>query len=267
MNATFKPITQDAIRSLLQRSDAAVEEAILRLYERQTQDEKRSHDAKYRNRRGFSGRDAALGTKYAQWIIGMRRDHKAKPGEGLHRADHKANAREIALRYTRQLLEEATEKAAARAACRRIDAAGKAGQLPILDDLTIVNARAQAQADADADESMMNAIVHQGELEEAHRVAEFKAHRDERLNESTLPPGSRVATRLFWGYQTLTGLTLSGTTEGDRLRVQVGTTPGVVHVGLVTAAGRTANGTAANRVLFHRKSAWVRTSDLQATDE
>lgn len=242
---TTKPVTQDAIRSLLQRSDAAVEEAILRLYERQTQDEKRAHDAKHRNHRGFSGRDAAKGTKYAQWIIGMRRDHKAKPGEGLRRADHKVNAREITLRYTRQLLEVASEKAV---------------KAP---------ATFTTQAQADLDEAEMNAIVRQGELEENRRVAEFKARRDERLQYPTFTPGTKVTTKLVWGYPTKESLALAGTREGDLIRVQIGQlnrgqTNGVTITGLVMAADRMDDGTPINRVLFNRKSVWTRTFNLTA---
>jgi len=250
MDATHKPVTQDSIRSLLLRSDAAVEEALLRLYERQTQDEKQTRDAKHRNHRGFSGRDAAKGTKYAQWILGMRRDHGANPGEGLRRADHKTSAREITLRYTRQLLEVVTEKAAKASPTR---------------DVVVLT-----DADAFADEAAMDAIVRKGELEENRRVAEFKARRDERLQEPAFAPGTRVTTRLFWGYNTLAELELSGTIEGDHVRVRIGTVtdPGsergnVVHTGLVMAAGRMDNGTAANRVLFRGKSVWVRTFSLQ----
>lgn len=252
MDTTPATISQDSIRALLLQSDTAVEEALLRLYARQTQDEKQTRDAKHRNHRGFNGRDAKAGSKYAVWIIGMRRDHKAKPGTCLQRPDHKVKAREIALRYTRQLLEEALEKRARQQKAAAHDVA-------------------TTTSCAAADEAVMNAIVQAAELEEAHRVAQFKAWRDERLQEPTFVPGARVATKLIWGYSTIAELALSGTYEGDIVRVAIGKVPqasgaewgNVVHTGLVMAAGRMDDGTPVNRVLFGGKSVWVRSFSLQ----
>lgn len=244
--ATPATISQDSIRVLLQHSDAAVEEALLRLYARQTQDEKQTRDAKHRNHRGFNGRDAKVGSKYAVWIIGMRRDHKAKPGNALQRPDHKTKAREIALRYTRQLLEEALEKQA------RL-------QKAVERDVVVMT-------DGHTDEAAMDAIAQAAELEESRRVAEFKARRDDRLQEPTFSPGVRVSTKLIWGYHAIEDLALSGTREGDRVRVQIGPTAtgDVTHTGLVVAAGRLGDGTPANRVLFDGKSVWVRSLSLRS---
>lgn len=146
MDATTKkvhtgPPTQDQIRELLDRSDHAVEEAVLRLFERQTQDEQAAKDTKHRNSQGFSAAHAKLGSKYAGWIRGMRAKG-TRPGDCLQRADHKAKARVLVRHYVRQLHEEATAKWEALAKAQaRIDAQHP---LPRLDDLRTVNAHARA---------------------------------------------------------------------------------------------------------------------------
>ena len=241
MDATKQPRpTRESIRALLQRSDAAVEEALLRLHARQTTDEKRAKDAKHRNSRGFSAAHARRGSKYAEWIVGMRRDHKAQPGQGLRRQDHKDAARELVLHYVDQLLEEAEAKWDA------AHASPAPAPAPV----------------RDPDEAAMDAMVQEAELDEARRVAEFKARRDDNLQVPAHRPGTAVTTRLRWGYRTLADLELSGTHEGDLRRIEVRPESKPEAHGLVVAAGRLDDGTPACRVLVGRTNAWVRSADL-----
>ena len=183
------PPTQDQIRALLEASDRAVEEAILRLHARQTQDEQAARDTKHRNHRGFSAAHARTGSKYAGWIIGMRANG-SRPGDCLKRGDHKAKARDLALRYVRQLHEEAMAKWTARAEAQaRIEADSL---LPSLDDLELVNRQAQAMhghrpvgdcsrcscggewLGNDCETRMVQAA----DMEDAAQAADAKAHRD-----------------------------------------------------------------------------------------
>jgi len=89
--------TKDTIVELLNKNDRAVERAILCLFDRQTSDEKVDSITKHYNNRGFCPCHAVRGTKMARWIL-----------SGRHLTGwHLAKAREITLRYTRQLVEQA----------------------------------------------------------------------------------------------------------------------------------------------------------------
>ena len=92
--------TRTQIDMLLSRSVAAVERAMVVLYERQTEDEQHSRTAKYQNGVGFSGAHAKRGTYYAKWVMG---------GRSLS-GRHLINARRIALRHSKQLVEAANHK-------------------------------------------------------------------------------------------------------------------------------------------------------------
>lgn len=60
--------TREKIVELLQTRDDAVERGILRIYQLQTEDEKRSGSTKHSNGVGFNGADASYGTYLAQWL-------------------------------------------------------------------------------------------------------------------------------------------------------------------------------------------------------
>lgn len=93
--------TRDTIAEILRKNDRAVERAMVVLYDRQTHDEKSSSDTRHNNTVGFSGAHASKGSYYARWVLG-----------GKHLTGHHLeNARRIALKYTRQLLQEAELKA------------------------------------------------------------------------------------------------------------------------------------------------------------
>jgi hypothetical protein len=104
--------TRTQIDSILLRSDAAVERAIIVLFERQTADEQRQADTNVHNNRGFASCDARAGTRFARFLLGMdpiasrifRR--YCKNGESVI-----GRARRIAIKHSRQLAEEANLKA------------------------------------------------------------------------------------------------------------------------------------------------------------
>ena len=92
--------TRESIRALLQRSDKAVERAMVVLHERQTCDEKAASVTRHTNQRGFSAAHAHRGSYYARWVNG-----------GRHLTGHHlTSAREIALHYVGQLLDAAQRK-------------------------------------------------------------------------------------------------------------------------------------------------------------
>jgi hypothetical protein len=95
--------TKESIVALLDRSDVAVERAILAIYRRQTLDEQSSSETKHRNGIGFSGAHAPLGTYYAKWILSGRRLS----------GKHLVKARNMTKHYVAQLLQEAESKQAA----------------------------------------------------------------------------------------------------------------------------------------------------------
>ncbi len=61
--------TPETIKALLDRSQEAVERAVVAIYRRQTEDEQAAYETKHHNRVGFAACHAALGTYYAKWIL------------------------------------------------------------------------------------------------------------------------------------------------------------------------------------------------------
>lgn len=88
------------IVELLGRSDEAVELAIVRIYDRQTQDEKRTESTNHLNGIGFQACDARRGTYWARLILGGRRLF----------ADRMPKARAMTVKYRVQLTVLAFEK-------------------------------------------------------------------------------------------------------------------------------------------------------------
>jgi hypothetical protein len=85
------------IAVLLRTNDNAVERAIVRLYKRQTLDERRDTTTRHLNRIGFSASDAKRGSRFARWVL------QGKRLTGWHLEQ----AREMALKYRRQLVDVA----------------------------------------------------------------------------------------------------------------------------------------------------------------
>ncbi len=83
----------EEIKALLMSSDKAVEQAILRIYDRQWPDEKATSETKHDNGIGFQQCDAKAGSFYARLI---RSGHKLYPERMLR-------ARRMAVKYRRQL--------------------------------------------------------------------------------------------------------------------------------------------------------------------
>ena len=103
--------TKDAIRSLLERSDAAVEKGLLTLYARQTADEQAAGATTHHNGMGFSGFDAEFLSSLAQQIERKQRQG-CRLGQCLS-ARQLACARQKIVRYAGQLALVANEQAAA----------------------------------------------------------------------------------------------------------------------------------------------------------
>lgn len=90
-----------SIEKLLRENNRAVERAMVVLYQRQTADEQAQGNTKHTNGRGFSACHASKGSYYARWCQSGRR----------LTGHHLDSAREIALHYIQQLLDEVVEKA------------------------------------------------------------------------------------------------------------------------------------------------------------
>jgi len=93
--------TKGRVTALLVANPKAVERAILALYRRQTEDEKLVADTRHLNHVGFSAADASYGTYVAKYLL----------NGGKLSGSHKERALKLALRYTRQLADEANFKA------------------------------------------------------------------------------------------------------------------------------------------------------------
>jgi hypothetical protein len=93
--------TPEQIHSLLVTNDRAVERAIVVIFNRQTTDEQATKQTRHRNFRGFQTCDAKRGSYWARWILA-----------GNHlTGDHLYFARRMAIKYRRQLADEANLRA------------------------------------------------------------------------------------------------------------------------------------------------------------
>ena len=97
--------TREQIDEILNTNDRAVERAMVRLYELQTQDEQQSSTTRVHNGQGFGSWYAQKGSYYARWV---------QSGRSLS-GRHLDNARKIALKHSRQLVEIANAREAAAA--------------------------------------------------------------------------------------------------------------------------------------------------------
>lgn len=60
---------KDEIRKMLEVNDKAVLRGLVRIYERQTEDEKRNQETSYNNKVGFNGSDAPILTRIATYYL------------------------------------------------------------------------------------------------------------------------------------------------------------------------------------------------------
>ena len=104
----MQQFNQGSIRKLLLTNDKAVERAIVALYRRQLADEQAGGTTKHANGRGFNMTHAHTGSYCAKWIL----QGKRLTGHWL------VDCRDIAMFYSRQLLEIAKERAQVKASHR-----------------------------------------------------------------------------------------------------------------------------------------------------
>jgi hypothetical protein len=107
--------TKQDIVNLLRTNDKAVARALVVLTERQTADEQRSEETKYRNGQGFRPCHARMGTNMAQFYT--VRGFLSQKQVGYWRSPMKGGAMRIEI-YAGQLLEVASQKAATMAALK-----------------------------------------------------------------------------------------------------------------------------------------------------
>jgi len=103
--------TKERIQHLLRTNDLAVERALVTIYDRQTQDEKRDSDTKHDNQRGFRSNHASTGSYFARIILKGWKEPGGKNRVHLNPVKL-AKARGIVLQYHRQLCEVANGKEA-----------------------------------------------------------------------------------------------------------------------------------------------------------
>ena len=99
-NEAKKVWTRGEIEDMLRTQDAAVERAMVAVWERQTGDEQATQNVKHSNNRGFSHWSARSGTYYAEWVRSGRR----------LTGKHLDKARRIALHHAGQLTDFANGK-------------------------------------------------------------------------------------------------------------------------------------------------------------
>lgn len=97
--------TRDEINQILQTNTAAVEKAMVRLFELQTADEQSSEETQHLNQRGFGAAYANKGSYYAKWVLGLIPNHEGKFVKRHLTGQHLDNARRIALLHSKQLVE------------------------------------------------------------------------------------------------------------------------------------------------------------------
>ena len=118
--------TRDEINTILKNNDRAVERAMIRLFELQTQGEQKVAHTTHQNDVGFCACDAKAGTRFARWVQGFNdRNVKKFPAKQLThprasrifgrycRAGEAPidRARRIALKHSAQLVRIANAKA------------------------------------------------------------------------------------------------------------------------------------------------------------
>jgi hypothetical protein len=250
--------TPEQIRALLsagdERSDRAVEEALLRLHARQTTDEQRARDTKYRNNRGFSAAHARKGSKFASWITDMRRDG-AVPGKAFRSRAKLEEARALALHYVGQLHEEAVAKFESKRSSEP-PAAGVAEPLPQvfahgLDPKT-GNCRCGEMWLRD-DGECETVIVQRNDRIDSERAARAKLYHDRRLALSGQKPGTLIkldSTDPPFGYRVMTDVALREPVQPTRFD------------GIVLEVSRLRDGTAVSRVALGSSVLWFRVADI-----
>jgi hypothetical protein len=102
--------TKDSIQHLLATNDLAVERAVVAIWHRQTQDEKRDSRTKHDNKRGYRKNHDSTCSKFAHIILKGWNEQDGKKRVHLY-SNNLERAREIMMQYHRQLCEIANSKA------------------------------------------------------------------------------------------------------------------------------------------------------------
>lgn len=105
-------VTRDSLQAMLNNKNpayvmAVIGRALVRIYERQTEDEKRSDSTRVHNNIGFAGCDAESGSKTAKYYIKHNRLEQWMIDRWLKRSDKTGYSR--LTKYHRQLNEIAQE--------------------------------------------------------------------------------------------------------------------------------------------------------------
>lgn len=100
--ADNKVYTELDIVGMLLSDNLSVDRAVMAIYNRQTQDEKRISDTRVLNGIGFNGADARTGSYYARWIMS---------GRNLS-GHHLERARAMMIKYRKQLMDIANSQTA-----------------------------------------------------------------------------------------------------------------------------------------------------------
>lgn len=112
----MQSFTADELIAIINANDTAAANALLGLYARQTADEQEAQANGHKNGQGFNGTDAAILSSFAEQVLAW----KATP-ESLRRHRSPLSPKQLEMlrkkiaKYSRQLVEIAEEKAAARA--------------------------------------------------------------------------------------------------------------------------------------------------------
>jgi len=89
----MKTWTTDEIKNLLQTNDKMVMKSVVKIYERQTVDEKITSTTNENNGKGFNGTDAFIMTKFAEFYL----------NKGYLTEKQMAIARKKIMKYAKQL--------------------------------------------------------------------------------------------------------------------------------------------------------------------
>lgn len=101
-------ITERELVEGLRTKPAWAARAMVVLFERQTRDEQAASDSRHLNQRGFSAFDARTGSKLARFVLAAR--GKGRPLSQALYGKALDQAIRLAVKYRRQLLEEASIK-------------------------------------------------------------------------------------------------------------------------------------------------------------
>ena len=97
---TIRVWSKGEISHLLETNDTMVSRSLVKIYEKQTEDEKRAEMTAYRNGMGFNARDAKFGTSLAKVVVrgGTLSDKQI------------VSARRMLVKYSGQLTKIANER-------------------------------------------------------------------------------------------------------------------------------------------------------------